>query len=39
VEVLPYPDEINYKNAPDIIKFYDLVVACPDNFSTRLILK
>jgi len=38
VEVLPYPDEINYKNAPDIIKLYDLVVACPDNFSTRLIL-
>jgi len=38
VKVLPYPDEINDKNAEDYIKFFDLVVACPDNFQTRKIL-
>lgn len=38
VEILPYPDEINKKNVFDYLKFYDLVVACPDKFETRKIL-
>lgn len=38
IEILPYPDEINKENALDYIKFYDIVVACPDNFETRKIL-
>lgn len=38
IEVLPYPDEINKNNVLEYIKFYDVVVACPDNFKTRFIL-
>jgi len=38
IKVLPYPDEINKKNAEKYIKFFDLVVACPDNFQTRKVL-
>jgi len=38
IKLLPYPEEINRKNAPGLIKSYDIVVACPDNFKTRFIL-
>jgi Dinucleotide-utilizing enzymes involved in molybdopterin and thiamine biosynthesis family 2 len=30
IKLLPYPEEINRKNAPKLIKSYDIVVACPD---------
>jgi len=38
IKLLPYPEEINRKNASGLIKSYDIVVACPDNFLTRKIL-
>lgn len=38
VNVLPYPEEINEKNALKIIKPYEIIIACPDNFRTRFIL-
>lgn len=38
IKILPYPEEINRKNVFELIKYYDIVVACPDNFKTRLIL-
>lgn len=38
IKVLLYPEEINKSNVLDIIKPYDIVVACPDNFRTRFIL-
>ncbi|MGB9710126.1 MAG: HesA/MoeB/ThiF family protein [Thermodesulfovibrio sp.] len=38
IQILPYPEDINKKNAMDYIKFYDVVVACPDNFETRKII-
>jgi len=38
INILPYPEEINEKNALKIIQPYDVVVACPDNFKTRFIL-
>lgn len=38
VNILPYPEEINEKNALPIIKPYEIVIACPDNFKTRFIL-
>lgn len=38
VKVLPYPEEINKKNALDYVKLYDVVVACPDSFETRKII-
>ncbi|MEN2986165.1 MAG: HesA/MoeB/ThiF family protein [Thermodesulfovibrionaceae bacterium] len=38
LRVLIYPEEINNSNVLDIIKPYDIVVACPDNFKTRFIL-
>lgn len=38
VNILPYPEEINEKNAWQIIKPYEVVIACPDNFRTRFIL-
>ncbi|GAB6184089.1 HesA/MoeB/ThiF family protein [Thermodesulfovibrio hydrogeniphilus] len=38
INILPYPEEINRKNAQKYISLYDVVVACPDNFKTRFIL-
>ncbi len=38
INVLPYPDEISKKNVSQYFTSYDLVVACPDNFKTRVIL-
>lgn len=38
IKVLPYPDEINKKNVSQYFTLYDIVVACPDNFKTRLLL-
>jgi len=38
IKLLPYPEEINRKNASGLIKSYDIVVACPDTFQTRKIL-
>lgn len=38
INVLPYIEEVNNSNVLDIIKDYEVVVACPDNFKTRFIL-
>ncbi len=38
VNILPYLEEINTRNAEKLIHSYDVVVACPDNFKTRFIL-
>ncbi len=38
INILPYPEEINKKNAQKYISPYDVVVACPDNFKTRFML-
>ncbi len=38
IKVLPYPDEISKKNVSQYFTHYDLVVACPDNFKTRVLL-
>lgn len=38
IEILPYPEKLDKKNAKDLIACYDLVVGCPDNFSTRFLL-
>lgn len=38
IKVLPYPDEINKKNVSQYLPHFDIVVACPDNFKTRIIL-
>ena len=38
IQILPYPEEINKKNAQKYISHYDVVVACPDNFKTRFML-
>lgn len=38
INILPYLEEINRENSAELIKLYDVVVACPDNFKTRFIL-
>jgi adenylyltransferase/sulfurtransferase len=38
INTLPYLDEIKKENVFQYIKEYDLVVACPDNFTSRFIL-
>ncbi len=38
VEVIAYPFNINPFNVLEIVKEYDVIVSCPDNFSTRLLL-
>lgn len=38
IKVLPYPDEITKKNVSQYFTYFDIVVACPDNFKTRLLL-
>lgn len=38
VEVLAYPFNIAPKNVLEIIKNYDVVVSCPDNFKVRYLL-
>jgi len=38
VEVIAYPFNIDPSNVLEIVREYDVVVSCPDNFSTRLLL-
>ncbi len=38
VEVAAYPFDIDPSNVLEIVKEYDVVVSCPDNFRTRLLL-
>ncbi len=38
VEVDAYPFHINPDNVVEIVKEYDVVVSCPDDFNTRLML-
>ncbi len=38
VEVEAYPFDIDPSNVIEIVKDYDVVVSCPDNFKTRLLL-
>ena len=38
VDVVAYPFNINPSNVLEIVKDYDIVVSCPDNFGTRLLL-
>jgi len=38
VEVVAYPFHVTSENVEDLVKEYDIVVSCPDNFKTRLLL-
>ncbi len=38
IKILPYPDEITKKNVSNYVSSFDVIVACPDNFTTRVLL-
>lgn len=38
IKILPYPEEINRENVSYFFNHFDLVLACPDSFRTRMIL-
>ncbi len=38
VEVVAYPFDVDPSNVLEIVREYDVVVSCPDNFRTRLLL-
>ncbi len=38
VEAVAYPFHLNSDNVEELVREYDVVVSCPDNFETRLLL-